>query len=148
VVRQSYNIMLCIILVGNISVNAYAADNQCIPIGGTFLGEAVDETNRIVAATGDFTGAYVKVIGKKPTETGFIMNTEHHLVNGKSGAIMTKDDIILTAIPGKDQIYMVETIYNVIESKGTFANYKGKFNSFGLNNRGKSILHYFGELCK
>lgn len=146
--KQIYKTMLSIIMFGAITLNVQAEDKQCMQIGGTFLGESIDETSRIVAATGDFTGAHVKVIDKKKTETGFIVTVEHHLVNGKDGVLITKDVQTLTAVPGKDQTYMAETTYNVIESKGTFSAYKGKFNSFGLNKQGKSIFHYSGELCK
>ncbi|MFA5985110.1 MAG: hypothetical protein WC782_13935 [Methylococcaceae bacterium] len=133
-----------------LTLNAQANENTCIAIGGTFLAESIDENNRLLAATGNFTSAHVLVIEKKKTETGLNLSTQHMFVDGKGGVIKTQDSLVLTAVPGKDQAYMVEATYNVVESKGTFAGYKGQFNSFGLAKLGeiKAILHYSGRLCQ
>lgn len=137
-------------LCGLMSLNIYASEKTCIKLGGTFLGEKIDENNRIVAATGDFSGAHVKVLEKRPFTNGFILVTEHTLVNGKGGILKTSDTLSLTKVIGSDMSFMVEGAYDVVESKGNLADYRGRFISFGLMklDLGKSILHYSGELCK
>lgn len=137
-------------LCGLLSLNLYASERTCINLGGTFLGEKVDENNRIVAATGDFSGAHVKVLEKRTVTNGFILVTEHSLVNGKGGLLKTIDSLSLTKVMGSDMSFMVEGTYDVVASKGNLADYRGKFTSFGLMklDLGKSILHYSGELCK
>lgn len=148
--KQIYKIILCAIVFGAFTFNAHAADNQCMPIGGTGLGDAMDETHFVAAMSGAFTGAHAKVTDRKPTATGLILDMEHYFISDKGGLLKTKDKATLTAVPGKDQVYMIEIAYNVIESLGTYTGYKGTFNSFGLMKlgEGKVIVRYTGELCK
>ena len=46
--------------------------------------------------------------------------------------IRTRDKATLTSIPGKDNTYMLEIAYKVMDSRGTYTGYSGGFNSFGL----------------
>ena len=142
--------MLSFFLLGILNINVQAASGQCIAVGGMGLAEAIDETHLVAALSGDMTGARAKITGQKKTNTGLILDMEHYFINDKGGLLKTKDKATLTTVPDKDQTYMLEIAYNVIESRGTYAGYKGKFNSFGLIKlkEGKVILRYSGELCK
>ncbi|MDI1275849.1 hypothetical protein [Methylobacter sp.] len=148
--KQIYKIAFCVIVFGAFTFNAHAADNQCMPIGGTGLGDAMNETHFVAAMSGTFTGAHAQVTNRKPTETGLILDIEHYFISDKGGFLKTKDKATLTAVPGKDQVYMIEITYNVIEALGAYTGYKGTFNSFGLMKlgEGKVIVRYTGELCK
>lgn len=68
----------------------------------------------------------------------------------RNGLIRTRDKATLTSIPGKDNTYMLEIAYKVMDSRGTYAGYSGGFNSFGLIDlaKGQVILRYQGEICK
>ena len=137
-------------ILGSLSVNAYSADKQCMPIGGTGLAEAIDETHLVAALSGDMTGATAEITGQIKTETGLILDMEHHFMSNKNGLLKTKDKATLTAVPGKDQTYMLEINYTVVDSKGIYTDYRGEFHSFGLIKLGKGqvILRYKGEICK
>ncbi|MBY0577677.1 MAG: hypothetical protein K2P57_01385 [Burkholderiales bacterium] len=141
-------ILFSALLLGAFGINAHASD--CMPIGGTGLGDATDETHFVAALSGDFTGAQAEVVDQKKTETGLILGMTHHFINSKGGLLKTKDEAVLTAVPGKDRVYMLEITYNVVESQGSYAGYKGRFNSFGLIKlgEGKVIVRYSGELCR
>ncbi len=148
--KLTYQIIFFGIILGGITFNASAASSQCREIGGMGLAEAMDETHLVAALSGDMTGANAKITGQKKTETGLILDMEHHFISNKNGLIKTKDKAILTAVPGKDQTFMLEINYTVVEAKGTYAGYGGEFHSFGLIKleEGKVILRYKGELCK
>jgi hypothetical protein len=148
--KQIKKIALSTIVFAAITSNAHAAESQCMAIGGATIGEAVDETHLIGALSGSFNAANAKITNQKKTETGLILDMEHTFLSEKGGLVKSKDQAILTSIPDKDQVYMAEITYNVIESKGAFAGYKGKFNSFGIIKlaEGKVIVRYSGELCK
>lgn len=145
-----YQILFCAILAGAINLNALAADNQCMPIGGATIGEAIDETHLIATLSGSLAAANARITNQKKTDTGLVLDMEHDFISDKGGLLKTKDQAILTAVPGKDKTYMAEITYNVIDSKGAFAGYKGKFNSFGIIKLGEGqvIVRYSGELCK
>lgn len=132
-----------------LAINVYA-ENLCMPIGGATIGEAIDETHLVGALSGSFTSANAKITNQKKTETGLILDMEHAFLSDKGGLIKTKDQAVLTSISGKNQVYMAEISYNVIDSQGALAGYKGKFNSFGIIKlaEGKVIVRYSGELCK
>jgi predicted thioesterase len=145
-----HRILFFVILVGVINLNAQAADNQCMPIGGATIGEAIDETHLVATLSGSLAAANARITNQKKTDTGLILDMEHDFISDKGGLLKTKDQAILTTVSGKDQTYMAEITYNVIDSKGAFAGYKGKFVSFGLIKlgEGKVIVRYSGELCK
>lgn len=71
-------------------------------------------------------------------------------LSDKGGLLKTKDKEVLTAVPGKDQVYMIEITYNVVDARGVFTGFYGTFNSFGLIKlgEGKVVIRYSGELCK
>ena len=148
--KQTKKIIFSVIIFGAININAQAASNQCKEIGGMGLAEAIDESHLVAALSGDMTGAHAKITGKEKTETGLILNMEHHFISNNNGLLKTKDKAVLTAVPGKDQTYMLEINYTVVDSRGTYAGYRGEFHSFGLIKlgEGKVILRYKGELCK
>ncbi len=148
--KLTFKSIFSIIILGSLSLNAYSADKECIPIGGMGLAEAIDETHLVAALSGDMTGANAKITGQKKTEMGLILEMEHHFMSNKNGLLKTKDKAVLTAVPGQDQTYMLEINYTVVDSKGVYAGYKGEFHSFGLMKLGKGqvILRYKGELCK
>jgi len=143
-------LMLPLILLGALNINAYAKNGQCIDIGGMGLAEAMDETHLVAALSGDMTGATASITGKKKTNTGLILDMEHHFMSDKNGLLKTIDKAVLTTVPGKDETYMLEINYKVVESRGIYEGYKGEFHSFGLIKLGKGqvILRYKGELCK
>ena len=145
-----YKSLLSTALLVTLSLNAYSADKECVSIGGMGLAEAIDETHLVAAMSGDMTGANAEITGQKKTETGLILDMEHHFMSNKNGLLKTKDKAILTAVPGKDQTYMLEINYTVVDSRGIYADYRGEFQSFGLIKLGKGqvILRYKGELCK
>ena len=149
-ITSIYQILFFAILTGAINLNAQAADNQCMPIGGATIGEAIDETHLIGALSGSLAAPNAKITNQKKTDTGLLLEMVHDFISDKGGLLKTNDQAILTAVPGKDQTYMAEITYNVIESKGNFTGYKGTFNSFGIIKlgEGKVIVRYSGELCK
>jgi len=145
-----YKTIFSTMVLGSFSLNAYSADQQCIQIGGMGLAEAMDKTHLVAALSGDMTGANAEITGQKETEIGLILDMQHHFISNKNGLIKTKDKATLTAVPGKDQTYMIEINYTVVDSRGVYAGYRGEFHSFGLIKleKGQVILRYKGELCK
>lgn len=126
------------------------ANKQCLDFGGMGLAEAIDETHLVAALSGEMTGAYAKIVAQTETETGLILDMEHHFISNKNGLLKTKDKAVLTAVPTKEKTYMLEIEYKVMESKGIYAGYTGAFHSYGLIKLGKGqvILRYKGEICK
>lgn len=148
--KQTYRNIFLTIALSTISYNTQAGINQCVPIGGTALGDAIDETHFVAALSGSLAAANAQVTNQKKTDTGLILDMEHTFISIKGGQLKTKDQAVLTIVPDKVQVYMAEIIYNVVESKGEFAGYTGKFNSFGIINlsEGKVVVRYSGEVCK
>lgn len=130
--------------------NANAAGNHCMPIGGTALAEAIDESSFVAEMSGAFASANAKVTHQEKTDTGLVLDIEHTFLGDKGGLLKTSDKAVLTAVPGKNQTYMIEIAYNVIDARGAYSGYKGTFNSFGLIklSEGKIVIRYSGELCK
>lgn len=148
--RKSYQAMLSVLLLTAVSSSSFASVNQCREIGGMGLAEAIDESNLVAALSGDMTGAHAEILAQTKTSTGLMLDMEHYFINDSNGLIKTRDKATLTAIPGKEQTYMLEIDYNVQESRGTYEGYRGSFHSFGLIKlaKGQVILRYKGELCK
>jgi len=148
--KLTYKTILSIFLLGSLNLNAYSADKQCMPIGGMGLAKALDDTHLVAALSGDMTGANAEITDQKKTETGLILYMKHHFISNRNGSLKTKDIATLTAVPGKDQTYMLEINYNIVDSSGIYADYRGEFHSFGLIKLGKGqvILRYKGEICK
>lgn len=143
-------IMLSAIMLTTLSQNSFASVKQCREIGGMGLAEAINETYLVAALSGDMTGAYAAILGQTKTSTGLVLDMEHYFINDSNGQLRTRDKATLTAVPGKDQIYMLEIAYQVTDSRGTYEGYRGNFNSFGLIKlaKGEVILRYQGEICK
>ena len=142
--------ILSALLLATLSTNGFASAKQCREVGGMGLAEAIDETSLVAALSGDMTGARAQILGQTKTSTGLILDMEHYFINDSNGLIRTRDKATLTTVPGKDQTYMLEIAYKVMDSRGTFEGYRGDFNSFGLIKlaKGEVILRYKGELCK
>lgn len=134
-----------------ISNNTNAASSTCEEIGGMALANAIDETHMVAALSGEFAGgARAKITGQQKTASGLLLDMEHYFINKKGGLLKTIDKATLTAIPGKQETYMLEITYDVVSAKGTYADYHGSFQSSGLINlaEGKVVLRYKGKLCK
>ncbi|RDH85900.1 MAG: hypothetical protein DIZ80_00025 [endosymbiont of Galathealinum brachiosum] len=144
------NKTLSVVILSAFSAASYASSNLCKEVGGMGLAEAINETNLVAALSGDFTGARAEIIGQKKTSTGLVLEMEHFFINDKNGLIRTRDKATLTTVPGKDETYMLEIAYKIVDSRGTYEGYRGGFNSFGLIKleKGEVILRYQGEICK
>lgn len=132
-----------------ISSGAFAA-KQCQEIGGMGLAEAIDETHLVAALSGDMTGANAKIIKQEKTKTGLLLDMEHNFISNKNGLLQTRDKAVLTSVIGKENTYMLEINYSIVDSRGTYEGYRGEFHSFGLIklDKGQVILRYKGEICK
>jgi len=137
-----------------------ALAETCIDIGGVALGNFLnegDEKPLIVSAvlTGFVDSAAGKILDQRETETGFDLDIEHYFTRADGGTIHTRDEGVLTAIPGKAGRFMLEITYEVQEGRGrgSLKDYTGTFRSFGLvdlrdRNDLKGLVRYSGELCK
>lgn len=114
------------------------------------LAQAINETNLVVALSGDMDGARAKILAQKETATGLELDMEHFFTNTKGGLLHANDKAVLTKIPGKENTFMLEINYNIVNSLGVLESYRGSFSSFGLFklDEGKVILRYQGEICK
>lgn len=148
--NKSYKSIISGLLLSVLSANSFASANQCREVGGMGLAEAIDDTNLVAALSGDFNGARAQILGQTKTDTGLVLDMEHYFMTDKNGLIRTRDKATLTSVPGKDQTYMLEIAYKIIDSRGTYEGYRGGFNSFGLIKlaKGEVILRYAGEICK
>jgi hypothetical protein len=139
------------VLIGASSVTAQAGGSQCKEIGGMALADAIDDTDLVAALSGELGGgARARITAQRETATGLVLDMEHYFINDKGGLLKTMDKATLTAVPGKIKTYMLEIAYEVVEARGTYAGYKGRFQSYGLINlaAGKVVLRYNGEICK
>ena len=148
--NKPYKSIIPGLLLSVLSVNCFASASQCREVGGMGLAEAIDDTNLVAALSGDFNGARAQILGQTKTDTGLVLDMEHYFMTDKNGLIRTRDKATLTSVPGKDQTYMLEIAYKIIDSRGTYEGYRGGFNSFGLIKlaKGEVILRYAGEICK
>lgn len=149
--KQLSGAVLSAILFSASSVGAQAAHPECIAIGGTGMANAIDESNLVASLSGTLSGgARARIKAEKKTATGLSLDLEHYFFTAEGGMLHTADTATLTAIPGKHKTYMTEIAYDVLESSGAFASYKGHFKSFGLFDigAGKAVVRYSGELCK
>lgn len=148
--KKTFKFALTALALAVTTFNANAASSQCMPIGGTALAEAIDETSFVAEMSGAFASANAKVTNQTKTDTGLVLDIEHTFLSDKGGLLKTRDKAVLTTVPGENQTYMIEITYNVIDSRGAYAGYKGTFNSFGLIklSEGKIVIRYSGELCK
>ena len=142
--------LLAFALICGSSSSAVAASNSCMDIGGTALAEMIDDTNAVAAMAGSFTGARAVITSQGKTETGLKLGMEHYFISDNNGMIKTKDVATLTAVSGKENVYLLEIDYEIEEAKGKFKDYSGGFHSFGAIklDQGKIVLRYKGEICK
>ncbi|MFA5950054.1 MAG: hypothetical protein WC807_07205 [Hyphomicrobium sp.] len=138
------------LLIVNVS-GASAADKTCLPIGGEALGQFYNEGKDVVGAMmGTWSSTRGTVKSEKKTATGLSFDMEHVFSTNAGGVVRTKDVAELTPVPGKQDSYMLEVTYTVVESLGNLKGYAGTFNSFGLlkTNTGEGLVRYMGEICK
>jgi len=130
---------------------AQAESRQCLPIGGTALGQFFNEGKDVVAAmSGTWTSTRGTVVSEKKTETGLLLGMKHAFSTSEGGVVTTRDNVTLTSIPGEKDDYGLDIAYTVVESFGHLKGYAGTFNSYGRVNTasGEAVVRYKGELCK
>jgi len=130
---------------------AQAGDKQCVPIGGTALGQFFNEGKDVVGAmSGTWAATRGTVVTQKKTATGLLLGMEHAFTTGEGGVVRTHDNVVLTTIPGKKDDYGLDIAYTVVESFGHLKGYTGTFNSYGRINTasGEAVVRYSGQLCK
>ncbi len=128
-----------------------AASNQCLPIGGTALGQFYNEGNDVIGSMdGTWNATRGTVISQRETAAGLVLVMEHVFSTSRGGVVLTRDDVELTAVPGKKDTYMLELAYTVVETFGHLTGYSGTFNGFGLlkMGSGEALVRYTGEICK
>ncbi len=132
------------------SPSVAVVSNSCMDIGGMALAEMVNDTNAVAAIAGSFTGARAVITSQEETKTGLKLGMEHYFISDNNGVIKTKDVATLTAVSGKENVYLLEIDYEIEEAKGKFKDYSGGFHSFGAIklDQGKIVLRYKGEICK
>ena len=147
--KNQYKAILSLLLIVTFNVSSFAK-NQCVAVGGMGLAEAIDETHLVASLSGTMAGARAKILAQTTTETGLILDMEHYFISDENGLLKTRDKATLTTVPGKEQTYMIEIEYKVVESKGIYEGYAGNFHSYGLIKlaKGQVILRYKGEICK
>jgi hypothetical protein len=130
---------------------AQADSKQCVPIGGTALGQFFNDGNDVIGSMdGTWNATSGTVTSQKETATGLVLGMEHVFTTSEGGVVRTRDEVELTAVPGKKDTYMLELAYTVVESFGPLKGYTGTFNSFGLlkMDSGEALVRYSGEICK
>lgn len=133
------------------SVGAQAAEPQCLVLGGSAIAQAISKTSLIASLSGSFAGgARAEIRAETKTDTGMVLEMEHHFYNSTGGLLNTKDKAILTTVEGRENIYMLEIRYEIDNASGSYEGYNGDFNSYGLIdlNQGTVVLRYKGEICK
>ena len=134
-----------------IGSGAQADSKQCLPIGGTALGQFFNDGKDVIGSMdGTWNATRGTVTSQKETATGLVLGMEHVFTTSKGGVVRTRDEVELTAVPGKNDTYMPEIAYRVVESFGHLKGYAGTFNSFGLlkMGSGEALVRYSGEICK
>jgi hypothetical protein len=130
---------------------ARAESGQCVPIGGTALGQFYNDGKNVIGSMdGTWNATSGAVTSQRETATGLVLGMEHVFSTSNGGVVRTRDEVELTAIPGKKDTYMLELAYTVVESFGHFKGYSGTFYSFGLlkMDSGEALVRYAGEICK
>lgn len=134
-----------------VPVNAQATGVNCIPIGGTALGQFFNDGKDVIGAmSGKWSATRGTVISEKKTPTGLVLGMEHAFSTGEGGVVTTRDNVTLTTIPGQKNDYGLDIAYTVVESFGHLKGYTGTFNSYGRINTatGEAVVRYSGQLCK
>jgi len=132
-------------------VSAEAAGDNCVPIGGTALGQFFNDGKDVIGAmSGTWSAVRGTVVSQKKTPTGLDLGMEHVFSTGEGGVVRTLDDVTLTTIPGQENDYGLDIAYTVVESFGHLKGYTGTFNSYGRLNAatGEGVVRYSGQLCK
>jgi len=138
-------------LVGTYTSSAQAAGNSCITLGGTAQANMVDQTHLIAAMSGEFAGAAkAEILSQTTTDTGLSLELEHFFFNDRGGLLRTNDTAVLTAVTGRENVYMIEFTYEIVEASGAYEGYNGSFQSYGLFDleKGQAVIRYNGEICK
>jgi len=142
---------LCAALLATNSTAQAQSGKQCIPIGGTALGQFFEGGSQVIGSMdGSWNATSGKVISKKETANGLVLGMEHVFSTSMGGVVRTRDNVELTAVPGKKDTFMLELAYSVVESFGPLKGYTGTFYSFGLLKMasGEALVRYSGKICK
>jgi hypothetical protein len=126
-------------------------NKQIFKIGGTALGQFFNEGAEVLGAmTGCWASTYGKVISQKQTETGLQLEMQHVFTTSSGGMVQTRDDVVLTAIPGREAMFAIEFTYNVVKASGQLEGFSGTFKSFGLvkMDEDKGVVRYEGQITK
>ena len=138
-------------LAGTFASGVQADDNSCITLGGTAQANMVDQTHLIASMSGVFAGAAkAEILSQSETDTGLSLELEHFFFNDRGGLLRTNDTAILTEVTGREDIYMIEFTYQIVEASGAYEGFAGNFQSFGLFDldKGQAVIRYKGEICK
>ena len=132
---------------------AYASPQHCIDIGGSGIGNIVNQGTGIAASlTGSVSSARGEIKSSEKTATGMNMKMSHMFMNNTGGMMTTNDDVVLTSVQGKQDQFMINISYHVQQgtTSGTLKGYQGDFKSYGLIDLaiGQVIIRYNGEICK
>lgn len=131
--------------------SGFAAERECLPIGGVALGQFYSGGKEALAHTaGTWASTRGSVKNQKETSTGLRLEMEHAFTTADGALISSRDDVELTKIPGKKDTYLLEVAYTVNESYGRLKGYGGTFHSRGAIDlaTGEALLRYSGKLCK
>ncbi|PCI43660.1 MAG: hypothetical protein COB49_11910 [Alphaproteobacteria bacterium] len=67
-------------ILSTISNNTYAAQSQCMMLGGTGMANAIDATHLVASLTGSFQGgARAEILKEVKTENGLVLDMERPL---------------------------------------------------------------------
>ncbi len=139
------------ILLGAGAASAQAAGGECVNIGGTALGQFFNDGKEVVGAmSGTWASTRGTVVSEEKTTTGLLLGMEHAFSTSGGGVVLTRDKVVLTAIPGGENDYGLDIAYTVVESFGQLKGFAGTFNSYGRINTGtgEAVVRYRGQLCK
>ncbi len=143
-------IAICIALLAG-ATGAQAENKQCLPIGGTALGQFFNDGKDVLGAmSGTWNSTRGTVVSEEKTATGLLLGMEHAFSTSAGGVVTTRDKVVLTTIPGSENDYGLDIAYTVVESFGHLKGYTGTFNSYGRINTGtgEAVVRYRGQLCK
>ena len=120
-------------------------------VAGTAMGQFYNDISEVVGVTsGTWAAGRGSVLSQKETDTGMLLEMEHVFSTSQGGVVRTKDRVELTKIEGKENTFMLELTYKVVETFGHLSDYKGSFNSLGLINlvTGEAFVRFNGGLSR
>lgn len=130
------------------AVSAQAKD--CKALGGTANIRGIEEGKWIVAMTGEFDGgAFARVTGEPKQDGEWLEYPLQHFFTNDNGDWFNTRDVSRHTAAFEDRHY-AQTTYNVVDSGGAFAGYRGSFRSWGTLDyaTGFGVLRFEGEVCR